>query len=139
MARKTHDDALGVVGAETVIGAGVVVRGNLQGEADIIVDGQLEGDIVTIADVTIGVNARVKAHIKGANVTIAGQLKGDIEATGLTTIRETGQVTGDITAAGLAITAGGVFVGQSRLSTGASQAELEFTSKDSAKPLDRHR
>jgi cytoskeletal protein CcmA (bactofilin family) len=115
MARRTHEDALGVIGAETIIGAGVVVRGNLESQSDIMVDGQLDGNITTTGDVTIGVNAKVKAEITGSNVTVAGLLKGNIHATGEAAIRETGQVDGDITAAGLAISSGGIFIGRSQL------------------------
>ena len=123
MARRTHDDALGVVGAETVIGAGVVVHGDLEGESDVMIDGQLDGNVTTTGDITIGVNAHVKATINGANVTVAGQLTGNIHATGEASIRETGQVNGDITAGGLAISSGGIFVGRSRLITVASHGE----------------
>lgn len=112
MARRSHDDALGVAGAETVIGTGVTVKGELVSESDIIVDGTLNGNITTQGDVTLGVNAIVTATVRGANVTVAGRLIGNIEASGDTTIRETGQVEGDISSAGLSISQGGVFVGR---------------------------
>lgn len=115
MARKSHDDALGVAGAETVVGSGVVILGDLTSEADIIIDGQLEGSLTTTGDVTVGVNARIKATIKSNNITVAGRLTGNILATGQAVIRETGQVEGDITSAGLAIISGGVFVGRNHM------------------------
>jgi cytoskeletal protein CcmA (bactofilin family) len=113
MARRAHDDALGVSGAETIIGAGVVVHGNLTGEADIFIDGHLEGNIKTAGDVTVGINASIKANIEATNVTVAGSLTGNIAASGDTTIRETGHVQGDIKSSGLAIASGGVFIGRS--------------------------
>ena len=117
MARKTHDDAFGAAGAETMIGAGVTVHGNLVSESDVTIDGQLEGDVTAAGDVTIGVNARVKGTIHGANIAVLGHLKGDVFASGEASIRETGQVEGDITSAGLAISSGAVFVGRSRMQT----------------------
>jgi cytoskeletal protein CcmA (bactofilin family) len=113
MARKNHDDALGVTGAETVIGAGVIVEGNLTSDADIIIDGQLTGDIKTEGDLTIGVNAHIHANVQATNVTVAGSLTGNIAAQGEATIRESGQVKGDIKASGLAIISGGIFIGRS--------------------------
>jgi cytoskeletal protein CcmA (bactofilin family) len=113
MARKSHDDALGVAGAETIIGTGVIVRGNLNSQADIIVDGILEGSIKTSGNVTIGVNAQIKANIYATNTTIAGTVLGNIEAEGETSILETGHVEGDISSTGLAIASGGVFIGKS--------------------------
>jgi cytoskeletal protein CcmA (bactofilin family) len=131
MARKSHDDALGVAGAETIIGAGVTIHGDLTSDADMIIDGTLEGTITTQGDVTIGVNARIKATLKAGNVVVAGRLNGNIEATGEVLVRETGQVEGDITStAGLAITPGGVFVGSNHM-----QVIADFAV---AKPDDTH-
>jgi cytoskeletal protein CcmA (bactofilin family) len=117
MARKTHDDAFGAAGAETMIGAGVTVHGNLISESDVTIDGQLEGDVTATGDVTVGVNARVKGNVHGTNVTVLGHLKGNIVASGEASIRETGQVEGDITSAGIAINSGGIFVGRSKMQT----------------------
>src|ERR1700733_15134156 len=113
MARRTHDDALGVAGAETVIGTGVVVHGNLISEADIIIDGTLDGNIKTMGNVVIGINANVKGNVEGQMVSVSGVLHGDITASGEATVRETGQVKGNIKAAGIAISSGGVFIGRS--------------------------
>ena len=115
MVRRSHDDALGVVGAETVIGAGVSVKGEIFSESDIMIDGTVNGIISTSGDVIVGVNANIKANIKAGNVTIAGHVIGDVVASGEAMIRETGQVQGDITASGLAITSGGIFVGRSHM------------------------
>lgn len=136
MARKNHSDALGVAGAETIIGTGVNVRGDLNSESDIIIDGNLEGSLTTIGDVTIGVNATIKATIRGYNVTVAGHLTGNIEATGDTTIRETGQVQGDIRSAGLAISTGGVFIGRNHMQPVANLGDIdsEATSKPTTGP-----
>ena len=119
MPRKSHEDVLGVIGAETVIGTGVVVRGNLTGSSDIVIDGNLDGTISTTGDVTIGMNAQVKANLTASNVTVAGNLVGNITASGQASIRETGNVHGDIRSSGLAITAGGIFVGQSTMDASA--------------------
>jgi cytoskeletal protein CcmA (bactofilin family) len=113
MARRTHDDALGVAGAETIIGSGVIVRGNLTSESDIIIDGALTGHIKANGDVTVGVNARIKADIEATNVTVGGSVVGNITASGQASIRETGNVEGDIKATGLAISSGGIFIGRS--------------------------
>jgi cytoskeletal protein CcmA (bactofilin family) len=113
MARKSHEDALGVAGAETVIGTGVVVNGNLSSESDIIVDGTLDGAIKAGGNVIIGVNAIVKGNVEATNVTISGSLQGDITASGETTIGETGHLKGNILSTSLAISSGAVFIGRS--------------------------
>ena len=135
MARRTHDDALGVAGAETIIGSGVTVHGELESQSDVMVDGHLDGNITTTGDVTIGVNAEVKASVKAINVMIAGHLTGNIHASGETTIKETGRVDGDITSSGISIASGGIFVGRSRMKTvenhPAGGADQERSTKES--------
>jgi cytoskeletal protein CcmA (bactofilin family) len=127
MARR--DDVLGVTGADTVIGAGVTVKGTLTSESDMVIDGLVTGNVTAAGDVTIGVNGRIKGDVQGLNVTVAGELEGDIRAEGEATIRETGRVHGDVTAAGLAITSGGLFNGRSTI---ARQHELELPQDDEA-------
>lgn len=113
MARQ--DDVLGVMGADSIIGSGVVAVGNLSSEGDVIIDGTLTGDVKAAGDVTLGANAIVKGKIVGRNVTVAGVLDGNITADGEAVIRETGRVVGDISALSLAITSGGIFLGRSRM------------------------
>ena len=113
MARKSHEDALGVAGAETVIGTGVNVKGNLASESDIVIDGTLTGHIKAGGDVTLGVNANVKGDITAVNVAIAGTLHGNVTAEGEASLRETSHVEGDIKCAGLVVAAGAIFIGQS--------------------------
>ena len=104
MARR--DDVLGVTGAETIIGAGVVVDGTLIGEGDMVIDGTVTGTIRASGNVTLGVNAEVKASIEGDNITVAGAVDGPIMAHGEATIRETGRVHGNIAGIATAATGG---------------------------------
>ncbi len=113
MARK--DDILGVTGAETLIGAGVAVSGQLHGDGDMVIDGTVTGDIKTTGDITIGVNGEITSDLKGSNVIIIGSVRGNITAEGDVSIRETGRVQGNITAASLSITPGGLFNGRNTI------------------------
>jgi cytoskeletal protein CcmA (bactofilin family) len=147
MVRKSHDDALGVSGAETIIGTGVTVEGQLNSESDISIDGRLTGNISTLGDINIGVNAVIKADVSAANVTVAGELAGNISASAAVIIRETGQVQGDITSHGLSINPGGVFIGRNHMQVPAnllsdgddSSKEPEFTPAKTPLPPRRAR
>jgi len=113
MARR--DDVLGVSGAETIIGAGVKVVGNLNSEGDVHIDGNYTGEIEARGDVLLGINAKVKGNITARNVAVAGSLKGNIVAEGEAALRDSGHINGDITCISLNIEHGGVFVGRSRM------------------------
>jgi cytoskeletal protein CcmA (bactofilin family) len=111
---KKHD-LLGVAGADTVIGTGVKLRGNLVTEGDILIDGTLTGNVKSRGNLDIGVNAHVTGDVSAESITVAGQLDGNIRATGDTTIAETGQVTGDIATGRLHIDMGAIFIGTSKM------------------------
>lgn len=124
MARKT--DTIGITGsAETIIGSGVSAKGTLVSESDITIDGTFSGEVKAAGNVTLGVNAQVKANISGDNITIAGQLEGNIVAGGETTISQTGKVKGDITTGLLAISSGAMFSGSTSMTQPESHNPLE--------------
>jgi cytoskeletal protein CcmA (bactofilin family) len=108
--RKKHE-LLAVSGTETIIGAGVKLKGTLTSEGDIQIDGLMSGDIKVSGNVTIGYNARIKANIKAQNVRVSGELTGNITADNDTAITETGQVTGDIKTGTISIGPGAFFSG----------------------------
>ena len=110
-----HNDALGVGGADTVIGSGVVLTGKLHSEGDIVVDGSVKGEIKAAGQLSVGVNAEISAPIKADGAVISGRVEGNITTTGETTITSTGHVEGDIISRGLTIESGGIFIGQSQI------------------------
>lgn len=114
MAKKS--ERLSVSGnSDTIIGTGVSSKGTLISDADIIIDGNFAGDIKAGGNVTLGINSVIKADITAENVTVAGQLEGNINSTGETTIAESGRVQGNITSGLLSVASGAVFIGQSQM------------------------
>lgn len=112
---KSNFEFSGVTSGETVIGAGVVVNGTLHSDSDITIDGKLTGEIKTRGNVVIGPNALIKADITADSVSVAGQLKGNIDAVGETSIANTGKVQGNIVTNLLSVASGGVFLGRSSM------------------------
>lgn len=110
MAKKTD---FSIAEAETVIGAGVVVKGTLHSEGDVTVDGELKGGVKTTGNLTIGSTGSVEANVAARNVKVSGHLLGNIKAEGETIISGTGRVEGNIHTGLLAIEHGAVFSGQS--------------------------
>lgn len=113
MAKK--DDILGVSSADTVIGSGVKVKGNLISEGDVVVDGLMSGNIKAGGNITLGVNAHVLGDVIGQNVRVAGTLNGNISASESTSITETGEVAGDIATTILNVESGALFIGTSKM------------------------
>lgn len=97
---------------QTVLGRTTVMRGQLSGNEDLLIEGQFEGTI-TLQDhcVTVGADGQVKAEIQARQVSILGSVAGNISAREKIAIRRTGHVVGDLVAATVAIEEGAYFKG----------------------------
>ena len=102
---------------ETVIGTNTSIVGTLKSDGNIRIDGTVEGDIEVLGNLIIGETGRVIATLKAHNVHVSGAVKGEITAVEQLEISPTGKVWGDITTAALHIEPGGLFRGQSAMST----------------------
>ncbi|MEI8306892.1 MAG: polymer-forming cytoskeletal protein [Chloroflexales bacterium] len=102
---------------ETIIGANTRFQGSLTSDGNMRVDGSVEGDIEVLGNLIVGETGRVIATVKAQNVHVSGAVKGEITATEQLEISPTGKVWGDITAAALHIEPGGLFRGQSAMTT----------------------
>jgi cytoskeletal protein CcmA (bactofilin family) len=100
----------------TVIGKSVVIRGDLSGNEDLYIDGDIEGTI-TLADsrLTIGPNARVRANVIVSDIIVFGHLTGNVHATGRVELRQSAFVQGDILAGRLSIEESAILKGSVEL------------------------
>ncbi|HVC48178.1 MAG TPA: polymer-forming cytoskeletal protein [Terracidiphilus sp.] len=102
------------------IGKTVVIRGEVKGSEDLIVDGRLEGTIILAEGrLTIGPNANVAADLTAKDVLILGRVQGNIVATGRVELRAGSVVEGDVKALRLAVEDNAVFRGKVDLTQGA--------------------
>jgi cytoskeletal protein CcmA (bactofilin family) len=95
-----------------VIGPTIFIKGNLTGEEDILIEGQVDGKIeLRHHSVTIGKNGRIKADIYGKVITIEGTVEGNLFGEEQLTVRQTGNVQGNIVAPRVALEDGSNFRG----------------------------
>jgi cytoskeletal protein CcmA (bactofilin family) len=97
--------------ANTIIGSSIVIDGAVTGEEDLTIEGTVKGRIELKADLYVEESGTVEADVATRNVTISGQLTGDVVVTDKAEITEGGQVIGDIRAPRLVIADGAVFKG----------------------------
>lgn len=98
--------------AETIIGASIKVKGNFQGQGNIIVEGQLEGSLKTGSDIFIGDQAKVVANMESKGAVVNGEVRGNIKARGYLAIGGTAKIYGDIQYGEISIDKGAVINGQ---------------------------
>ena len=97
------------------IGESIVIKGELSGDEDLVIDGQVEGRINLNQNVlTVGEHGKVKAEIVAKTVVIVGAVWGSIIATENVDIRDTSLVEGDIFTSRLAMAPGAYVRGRHR-------------------------
>ena len=86
------------------IGKSVVIRGEVKGGEDLIIDGRVEGTVtLTESRLTIGPSANVAADLAARDILIQGEVQGNIVATGRVELRSGCVVEGDVRALRLAV------------------------------------
>lgn len=80
----------------SVLGPGVIWKGDLRGSGGIRIEGNFEGEIVLRGMLVVGETGKVTCeNLSANNVIVAGMVKGNIKAEKLE-IRSTGRVWGDV-------------------------------------------
>ena len=97
--------------ANTVIGSSIVIDGEVSGEEDLIIRGTVKGRIVLRENLFVEESGVVEADIETQNVTVSGQVTGNIQATERVEISAGGRMVGDIKAPRILIADGAVFKG----------------------------
>jgi cytoskeletal protein CcmA (bactofilin family) len=118
---------------ENILGQSCVVRGDLTAEGAFRIDGTIEGSVESRGAVVVGESGVVRGGVRGTDVVIAGQVVGDVVATGHLEILAKGKVEGDIEAKSMRIETGGVFCGTSRM--GQQRSTGHSGSSDEAAPV----
>ncbi len=96
---------------ESTIGANTHIKGDIQGDGGLRVDGIVEGSIELTGNLVVSESAKIRAEIKASNISVAGAVQGNITATRVE-ILDTGRVWGDLTVKSLLVNEGAYFRGQ---------------------------
>jgi cytoskeletal protein CcmA (bactofilin family) len=81
------------------IGGSILVKGDVVSSEDLVIDGKVEGTIeVGDHNLTIGAGAAVVADLVAKNITISGEVKGDVVGSGTVELKSSAKVEGDINA-----------------------------------------
>ena len=89
------------------IGKSVVIKGELSGSEDLVIEGTVEGKVELSEHVlTVGSHAKIKAEVFAKIVIVLGEVVGNIAASEKVDIRDSGSVDGDILSPRVAIAEG---------------------------------
>ena len=104
-----------------VIGSSVIIRGDLSGEEDVLIQGKIEGKVsLKNHNVTIGEKGRVEADIYAKLITVEGEFRGNLYGSEKIIIRRSGRLRGNLVAPLISLEDGASFKGKIDMATGKS-------------------
>ena len=96
----------------THIAAGTRIRGEVTGPTELLIEGEIEGEIRLEATVTIGAEGAVQGPISAPLVRVGGRVIGSVNASDRVEVAPSGSVEGDISAPRIIIAEGAFFKGR---------------------------
>jgi len=115
---KKQDAKEGFKEVETIIGPSIKVKGNFNGQGNIIVEGTIEGSLKTKSNVFIGDQAKITANVEAKEARVGGEIKGTIKARGYLEIVSSAKIIGDIECSSLSVERGATLNGKCTMLAG---------------------
>jgi cytoskeletal protein CcmA (bactofilin family) len=104
-------DASKSVDSGAYLGPGTKINGKLHFDGPATIEGEIDGEIIGQAVVTIGQQATLKGKISAVSVVVQGKVMADIQAEKKLEIQPPGSVVGDVNTQNLIIGDGAVLEG----------------------------
>lgn len=97
---------------QAVIGSSLIVKGDLMGENDLLIQGQVEGKVALKKNnVTIGKRGQVRADIYGNVIRVEGEVQGNLFANERIVVTQSGNVSGNLSSPRVTLEDGAQFKG----------------------------
>ncbi|MCH8021157.1 polymer-forming cytoskeletal protein [candidate division KSB1 bacterium] len=116
----------------TIISRGVKIEGKITSSGNIRVDGEIQGDIFSESNITIGEDAKVNGQINANAITIGGKVSGIVRAKEKLILDSKSNLKGDIYTKNLVIEEGAKFDGKCKTGDSTEIGEFQETNKSSA-------
>ena len=109
-----------------LIGASIVIKGEISSEEDLQIDGKVDGPIsLNGHELTVGSTAQLTSEIHAGDVVVFGKVSGNVHARGRVDIKKDGSIIGDISSARISIEDGAHFKGRIEIDPAKSQAAAD--------------
>ena len=105
--RSTHSGGL--------LSRGVSIKGTVKFSGELLIDGEVEGEIDSTGTLIIGEHASIKAEVKSKSIKVRGTVEGDIVASERCELQAGCTLHGDIQAPRLVVDEDATFCGSARV------------------------
>lgn len=117
-----------------VIGPSIHIDGDLRGEEDLIIEGEVKGTVhLKHNGLTIGSQGKVTADVYAHTINVDGLMQGDLYAAERVSIRKTAEVHGNITSPRVSLEDGARFKGSIEMDPEAEALQKAFADKGPSK------
>ena len=106
--------------ARNIIGNGTVIKGEIESNGDIRIDGKVLGIIKSTGKIVLGQNGIIEGDIYCKQADFSGHVKGKIIVDELTSMKSTSYIEGELTTKQLYIEIGAKFIGKCDMSNAGS-------------------
>jgi len=113
----------------TIISRGVKIEGKITSSGNIRIDGDIQGDIFSESNITIGEGAIVKGQINANVITLGGKVSGIVRAKDKLILDSKSNLKGDIFTKDLVIDEGAKFDGKCKTGGSIDIGESQETTK----------
>lgn len=96
----------------THIASGTKVVGKISGDAELVIDGNVEGEIDLDSRVVIGASGRVKGEIQARAIEVGGKVHGNVRGRERVEVLASGGLEGDVVSPRVIISEGAFFKGK---------------------------
>ena len=115
----------------TIVSRGVKIEGKVTSTGNIRIDGEIQGDIFSKGNITIGEDAKVNGQINANFITIGGKVSGIVRAKDKIILDSKSYLKGDIITKNLVIEEGAKFDGNCKTGDSIDIGDSQETTKPS--------
>lgn len=98
--------------ARNIIGNGTIIKGEIESNGDIRIDGKVEGILRSNGKVVLGQNGCIEGEMFCKQADLSGRINGKAFVEELTSLKSTSRVEGELTTKQLFIEIGAIFTGK---------------------------
>lgn len=98
--------------ARNIIGNGTVIKGDIESNGDIRIDGKVSGILKSNGKIVLGQNGTVEGEMHCKQADLSGHVNGKIFVDELTSLKSTSRIEGELTTKQLFIEIGAIFTGR---------------------------
>jgi cytoskeletal protein CcmA (bactofilin family) len=98
--------------ARNIIGNGTLIKGEIESNGDIRIDGKVIGLLKSNGKIVLGQNGTIEGDIYCKQADLSGHVNGKIFVDELTSLKSTSRVEGELTTKQLYIEIGAIFTGK---------------------------